>query len=74
MKISEIKYHLNMSTGSLIITFNDNFKLKESVFNNAIISSDIDDNIVEIELLNAMETIENTITKHLNKAFNKMIK
>ena len=73
-KISEVKYHLDMMTGSLIITLNDNFKLKESVFNNAIISSDIDDNIVEIELLNARKAIESIITKHLKQAFMEKIK
>jgi len=73
-KISEVKYHLDMMTGSLIITLNDNFKLKESVFNNAIISSDIDDNIVEIELLDARSTIESAITKHLKQAFSEMFK
>lgn len=73
-KISEVKYNLDMSTGNLIITLNDSFKLKESVFNNAIIYSDVDDNIVEIVLLNAGTVIERTITEYLTKAFSKMIK
>ena len=72
-KISEVKYHLNMMTGSLIITLNDNFKLKESVFNNAIISSDIEDNIVEIELLNIRDTIEKTITGFFNQKFKELL-
>ena len=72
-KISEVKYNLDINNGNFIITLNDNFKFREEMFNNAIVYSDTDDNIVEIILLNAITTIENKITKYLKNAFKEMI-
>lgn len=74
MNIKDVVYHLDIDTGNFSIKLTDKAVQTSENYDNITINTDIDGNLVEIQLENFAEWADKKITAFLRKEFNKILK